>query len=87
MLVLSFRVSSAKTTVPVILDGKTPSDDKDNAEKQFVVEEVFSVAPDFPEVEVVSNLNSSVFKYCRHTPLAVICYLCYVTGCCTRNKQ
>uniref|UniRef100_H3CU11 TRAF3-interacting protein 1 n=1 Tax=Tetraodon nigroviridis TaxID=99883 RepID=H3CU11_TETNG len=51
------RSSSAKTSVPIILDGKRPSEeDDDNQPKQFVVEEMVPLAPGVPEnvVTVVS---------------------------------
>lgn len=56
------RGSSAKTSVPIILDGKRLSedDDDDHESKQFVVEEMVPLPPGDPQLDVVIVMS---FKY------------------------
>lgn len=62
-LCLSSRLSSAKPSAPVIMDGKKLSEDEEDEDEQFLVEEAVPPPPDAPEMEVVSGLNSKLFKY------------------------
>lgn len=62
-LLLFGRGSSAKTSVPIILDGKRLSeddDDDDNESKQFVVEEMVPLPSGVPQLDVVIVKS---FKY------------------------
>lgn len=45
------------------MDGKRLSEDEDDADEQFLVEEAVLPPSDAPEMEVVSDLNSGLFKY------------------------
>ncbi|KAI3356500.1 hypothetical protein L3Q82_017707 [Scortum barcoo] len=53
------RLSSAKPTAPVIMDGNRLSEDEEDEDEQFVVEEAVPPPSDAPEMEVVSELNMS----------------------------
>lgn len=57
----SFRLSSAKPSALVIMDGKKLSEDEEDADEQFVVEETVPPLSDAPEMDVVSNINSDFF--------------------------
>ncbi|XP_074551044.1 TRAF3-interacting protein 1 isoform X2 [Halichoeres trimaculatus] len=46
------RLSSAKPSAPVIMDGKKLSEDEDEEDEQFVVEEAAPLPSDVPEMEV-----------------------------------
>ncbi|XP_060909790.1 TRAF3-interacting protein 1 isoform X2 [Labrus mixtus] len=46
------RLSSAKPSAPVIIDGKRLSDDDEDEDEQFVVEEAAPLLSDAPEMEV-----------------------------------
>lgn len=46
------RLSSAKPSAPVIMDGKRLSEDEEDEDEQFVVEEAVPPPPDAPEMEV-----------------------------------
>ncbi|XP_037645066.1 TRAF3-interacting protein 1 isoform X1 [Sebastes umbrosus] len=46
------RLSSAKPSAPVIMDGKRLSEDEDDADEQFLVEEAVLPPSDAPEMEV-----------------------------------
>lgn len=59
---LSFRLSSAKPSAPVIMDGKKLSEDEEDEDEQFLVEEAVPPPSDAPEMEMVSDLNSELFK-------------------------
>lgn len=61
-LLLFGRGSSAKTSVPIILDGKRLSedDDDDNENKQFVMEEMVPLPAGVPQLDVVIVIP---FKY------------------------
>ncbi|TKS67593.1 TRAF3-interacting protein 1 [Collichthys lucidus] len=54
------RLSSAKPSAPVIMDGKKLSEDEEDEDEQFVVEEAVPPAPDVAEMEVEppQELNS-----------------------------
>uniref|UniRef100_UPI0037E8294D TRAF3-interacting protein 1 isoform X2 n=1 Tax=Semicossyphus pulcher TaxID=241346 RepID=UPI0037E8294D len=54
------RLSSAKPPAPVIMDGKRLSEDEEDEDEQFVVEEAAPLAADAPamEVEPTQELNS-----------------------------
>lgn len=58
------RGSSAKTSVPIILDGKRLSedddDDDDNESRQFAVEEMVPLPTGVPQLDVVIVKS---FKY------------------------
>ncbi len=47
------RLGSGKPPATVILDGKKLSEDEDDEDGQFVVEEVAAPPLDIPEIEVV----------------------------------
>uniref|UniRef100_A0A4W6G8S3 TRAF3-interacting protein 1 n=1 Tax=Lates calcarifer TaxID=8187 RepID=A0A4W6G8S3_LATCA len=51
----SERLSSAKPSAPVIMDGKKLSEDEEDEDEQFLVEEAVPPPPDAPEMEVVSG--------------------------------
>lgn len=58
----SLRLSSAKPSAPVIMDGKKiAEEDDDDDDEQFLVEEAVPPPSGAPEVEVVSDLNSNFF--------------------------
>lgn len=59
---MSFRLSSAKLPAPVILDGKKLSEDDEDEDEQFLVEEAVPQPTDVPEMEVVSDLSSELFN-------------------------
>lgn len=59
---LSFRLSSAKPSAPVIMDGKKLSEDEEDDDEQFLVEEAVPPPSDAPEMEAVSDLKSELFK-------------------------
>lgn len=61
-MLLFLRGSSAKTSVPIILDGKRLSEDEDddNESKQFAVEEMVPLPPGGPQLDVVIVRS---FKY------------------------
>ncbi|XP_063744379.1 TRAF3-interacting protein 1 isoform X2 [Eleginops maclovinus] len=48
------RLSSAKTSAPVILDGKRESEDEEDEDEQFLVEEAIPPPPDAPDMDVGS---------------------------------
>ncbi|KAK9537967.1 hypothetical protein VZT92_005535 [Zoarces viviparus] len=52
------RLSSAKPSAPVIMDGKMLSEDEEDEDEQFLVEEVVPPPSDAPEVEVGQELDS-----------------------------
>ncbi|XP_075961254.1 TRAF3-interacting protein 1 isoform X2 [Anarhichas minor] len=52
------RLSSAKPSAPVIMDGKMLSEDEEDEDEQFLVEEAVPPPSDAPEVEVGQELNS-----------------------------
>lgn len=58
-LLLLCRGASAKTSVPIILDGKRLSEDDDES-KQFVVEEMVPLPPGVPQLDMVTVMS---FKY------------------------
>lgn len=62
-LCLPFRLSSAKPSASVIMDGKRLSEDEEDEDEQFVVEEAVPPPSDAPEMEVVSDLNRELFEY------------------------
>uniref|UniRef100_A0A3B4ZIG9 TRAF3-interacting protein 1 n=1 Tax=Stegastes partitus TaxID=144197 RepID=A0A3B4ZIG9_9TELE len=49
------RLSSAKPSAPVILDGKRLSEDEEDEDEQFLVEETVPPPADAPEIEVVNS--------------------------------
>lgn len=51
------RGSSAKTSVPIILDGKRPPEDDDNESKQLIVEEMVPLPQGVPQMDVVIVLS------------------------------
>ncbi|KAG8000835.1 TRAF3-interacting protein 1 [Nibea albiflora] len=57
---MASRLSSAKPSAPVIMDGKKLSEDEEDEDEQFVVEEAVPPASDIPEMEVEppQELNS-----------------------------
>lgn len=59
---LSSRLSSAKPSAPVIMDGKRLSEDEDDEDEQFLVEEAVPPPSDAPEMEVVSDLEHWVVQ-------------------------
>ena len=61
-LCLSSRLSSAKPSAPVILDGKRESEDEEDEDEQFLVEEAIPPPPDASDMDVVSDLNSTLDK-------------------------
>lgn len=61
-LCFSSRLSSAKASAPIILDGKKLSEDEED--EQFLVEEAVPQPLDVPEMELVSDSNSELMK-CR----------------------
>lgn len=58
----SFRLSSTKPSAPVIMDGKRLSEDEEDEDEQFVVEEAVPPPSDAPELEMVSDLSSKLSK-------------------------
>lgn len=48
-----FRASSAKTSVPIILDGKRPSEDDENESRQFSGEEMVQLPQGVPQLDAV----------------------------------
>uniref|UniRef100_A0A3Q1GTV7 TRAF3-interacting protein 1 n=1 Tax=Acanthochromis polyacanthus TaxID=80966 RepID=A0A3Q1GTV7_9TELE len=56
------RLSSAKPSAPVILDGKRLSEDEEDEDEQFLVEETVPPPSEAPEIEVVSDLTSGLVK-------------------------
>ncbi len=46
------------------MDGKKLSEDDEDEDEQFVVEEAAPPPLDAPEIELVSDLNSKLFKNC-----------------------
>ncbi|XP_054472009.1 TRAF3-interacting protein 1 [Anoplopoma fimbria] len=52
------RLSSAKPSAPVIMDGKRMSEDEEDEDEQFLVEEAVPLPSDAPEMEVVQELDS-----------------------------
>lgn len=52
---LSFRLSSAKPSANVIMDGKKMSEDEADEDEQFLVEEAVPSPADIPEKELVST--------------------------------
>lgn len=57
----SLRLSSAKPSAPVIMDGKKIAEEDEDDDEQFLVEEAVPPPSGAPEVEVVSDLNSNFF--------------------------
>lgn len=57
----SLRLSSAKLSAPVIMDGKKIAEEDEDDDEQFLVEEAVPPPSGAPEVEVVSDLNSNFF--------------------------
>lgn len=57
----SLRLSSAKPSAPVIMDGKKIVEEDEDDDEQFLVEEAVPPPSGAPEVEVVSDLNSNFF--------------------------
>ncbi|KAM8854719.1 TRAF3-interacting protein 1 [Spinachia spinachia] len=51
------RLSSAKPLAPVIMDGKMLSDDEEDEDEQFLVEEAVPLPAEAPEMEVGQDLN------------------------------
>lgn len=47
------RGSSAKTSVPIILDGKRPSEDDENESRQFIGEEMVPLPQGVPQLDAV----------------------------------
>lgn len=47
------RGSSAKTSVPIILDGKRPSEDDENESRQFIGEEMVQLPQGVPQLDAV----------------------------------
>lgn len=45
------------------MDGKKLSEDEDDEDEQFLVEEAVPPPSDVPEMEVVSDFNSELFEY------------------------
>lgn len=58
------------------MDGKKLSEDEEDEDEQFVVEEAVPPASDVAEMEVVSDLNSQFFKQYWQT-LAADIYLLF----------
>lgn len=58
----SFRLSSAKPSAPVIMDGKRLSEDEEDEDEQFVVEEAVPPPSDAPEMEMVIDLSIKLSK-------------------------
>lgn len=56
------RISSAKISAPVIMDGKKLSEDEEDEDEQFLVEEAVPPASDVPEMQVVSDLSSELYE-------------------------
>lgn len=52
---LSSRLSSAKPPAPLILDGKRLSEDEEDEDEQFVVEESVPAPADAAGVDIVSE--------------------------------
>ncbi|XP_068566624.1 TRAF3-interacting protein 1 isoform X2 [Cebidichthys violaceus] len=52
------RLSSTKPSAPVIMDGKMLSEDEEDGDEQFLVEEAVPPPSDAPEVEVGQELDS-----------------------------
>uniref|UniRef100_A0A3B3TM93 TRAF3-interacting protein 1 n=1 Tax=Poecilia latipinna TaxID=48699 RepID=A0A3B3TM93_9TELE len=50
------RLSSAKPTAPIILDGKRTSDDEEDEDEQFLVMEAVTPHPDSPKTERVGDM-------------------------------
>lgn len=55
----SLRLSSAKPSAPVIMDGKKILEEDEDDDEQFLVEEAVPPPSGAPEMEVVSDLNSN----------------------------
>uniref|UniRef100_A0A3P8SFY2 TRAF3-interacting protein 1 n=1 Tax=Amphiprion percula TaxID=161767 RepID=A0A3P8SFY2_AMPPE len=56
------RLSSAKPSAPVILDGKRLSEDEEDEDEQFLVEEAVPPPSEAPEIEVVSGLVKKILE-------------------------
>uniref|UniRef100_A0A3Q0R728 TRAF3-interacting protein 1 n=1 Tax=Amphilophus citrinellus TaxID=61819 RepID=A0A3Q0R728_AMPCI len=56
------RLSSAKPSAPIIMDGKKISEEDEDEDEQFLVEEAVPQPLDAPEMEAVSDLNSGLVK-------------------------
>lgn len=54
---VSLRLSSAKTSAPVILDGKKLPGDEEDEDEQFLVEEAAPLPLDVPEITRVGHMN------------------------------
>lgn len=54
---LSFRLSSAKPAAVVIMDGKRLSEEEDDEDGQFLVEEAVPLPSDAPVMEAVSDFK------------------------------
>uniref|UniRef100_A0A1A8PAL5 TRAF3-interacting protein 1 n=2 Tax=Nothobranchius rachovii TaxID=451742 RepID=A0A1A8PAL5_9TELE len=52
------RLSSAKTPAPVIMDGKALSEDEEDEDEQFLVEEAVPLPSDVPVIEPAQELDS-----------------------------
>ena len=73
------RLSSAKATAPVIMDGKRLSEDEEDEDEQFVVEEAVPPPSDAPEMDVVGAFNRDVFKKCKSwdSHLSLLLFMCH----------
>lgn len=49
------------------MDGKKLSEDEEDEDEQFLVEEAVPPPKDVPEMQVVSNFNSEFYEYSRQT--------------------
>lgn len=54
-------MSSAKPSAPVIMDGKRLSEDDEDEDEQFLVEEAVPPPSDAPEMEIVSDFSIELF--------------------------
>ncbi|XP_043987638.1 TRAF3-interacting protein 1 isoform X3 [Gambusia affinis] len=52
------RLSSAKPTAPIILDGKRASDDEEDEDEQFLVMEAVTPHPDSPKTEAAHEFDA-----------------------------
>lgn len=60
---LFLRLSSAKPTAPIILDGKRASDDEEDEDEQFLVMEAVTPHPDSPKTVRVGDMIIHGFDY------------------------
>lgn len=72
-LCLSLRLSSAKPSAPVIMDGKKIAEEDEDDDEQFLVEEAVPPPSGAPQVEVVSDLNSNFFIEKSKQGVVTIC--------------